>query len=213
MSNMKDQASCVGLLADVVGSRHSDRTKTHRAILHAIKHVNKEVPALDDLRVTVGDELQGVYVSLGDALHARLRLAEHLLGTVDLRFGLGGGEVRVVDASRHIQDGSAWWLAREAIERVETYTKDPGYRLVRTAILDERTTATPCADSIIRLIETTLARLRDGTRRSLNGVLAGLTNIEVAAAEGISASANSQRVNHNDLRVLADAIAAVQQLP
>lgn len=58
-----------------------------------------------------------------------------------------------------------------------------------------------------------LASLRDGSRRSLIGLLAGRDNAEVARAEGISPSANSQRVNSGALRPLADAIEALRLLP
>ncbi|MCC2594624.1 SatD family protein [Tessaracoccus sp. OS52] len=213
MSKMKVMPECVGLLADLVGSRLTDRVRTHAAVLRAIEAVNGRVAALDPLRVTVGDELQGVYQSLGAAFTASWLLRTELLGQADLRFGLGGGEVRVVDEVRGIQDGSAWWLAREAIDWVAKQAGDPGYRLVRTAVRDERAVATPSADACLRLVETSTARLREGTRRSLDGLLAGLDNAEVARREEISPSANSQRVNHNDLRVLADAITALGNLP
>lgn len=213
MTDVKTYPDCVALLADVVGSRLGDRVASHRRVLGAIDVVNDAVEALDPLRVTVGDELQGVYASLGDALRARHALGAELAGAVDLRFGLGGGEVRVVDAERGIQDGSAWWLAREAIGWVEDLARDPGYRHVRTAVRDDRPAAVPGIDALVRLVDASTARLRGGTRRSLAGLLAGLDNHEVAAREGISASANSQRVTNNDLRVIADAITALGRLP
>lgn len=213
MANLKTFSECVALLADMVGSRGGDRAATHAGVLEAIALTNGAVPALDPLRVTVGDELQGVYASLGDALHARWRLSQELSGVAELRFGLGGGEVRVIDVERGIQDGSAWWLARSAVEQAEELAAEPGYRLVRTAIRDERPSAPPGADALVRLVETVTARLRPGSRRSLAGLLQGLDNSAVAQGEGISDSANSQRVINNDLRVLADAITALHALP
>lgn len=213
MANLKTFPECVGLLADLVGSRSGDRAATHAGVLEAITFTNEAVPSLDPLRVTVGDELQGVYASLGDALHASWLLADALFGVAELRFGLGGGEVRVIDVERGIQDGSAWWLARAAVEQVEALAAEPGYRLVRTAIRDERPGAPPAADALVRLVETATARLRPGTRRSLVGLLRGLDNSAVAQSEAISDSANSQRVINNDLRVLADAITALHALP
>lgn len=213
MADVKTYPDCVALLADVVGSRLGDRVEIHRRVLAAIDATNDAVTALDPLRVTVGDELQGVYASLGDALRARHALGAELAGAVDVRFGLGGGEVRVVDAERGIQDGSAWWLAREAISWVEDLATDPGYRHVRTAVRDERDAAVPGIDALARLVDAATARLRGGTRRSLDGLLAGLDNAEVARREGISPSANSQRVINNDLRVVADAITALGDLP
>lgn len=213
MANVKTYPDCVALLADVVDSRLGDRVATHGLVLEAIDRANEEVGALDPLRVTVGDELQGVYATLGHALRARHVLGNRLAEHVDLRFGLGGGEVRVVDAERGIQDGSAWWLAREAIDWVEDLAADAGYRHVRTAVRDERDVAVASADALVRLVDTATARLRGGTRRSLAGLLAGMDNAEVARREGISASANSQRVTTNDLRVIADAVTALGELP
>lgn len=213
MPEMKVFPECVALLADVVGSRRGQRDRLHAAILAAITATNEAVEPSDPLRVTVGDELQGVYPTLGRALAATFHLRNHLLGTADLRFGLGGGEVRVVDPERGIQDGSAWWLAREAIGWVEELAGDSGHGSARTAIRDDRTVSSPLADPTVRLVDARLAQLRDGARRSLVGLLAGRENAEVAAAEGITPSANSQRVNANGLRPLADAMLALTALP
>lgn len=213
MASLKEYPNCVALLADVVGSRLSDRVESHAHVLAAIARTNEQVPALDPLRVTVGDELQGVYATLGGALHARTLLVQELADTVDLRFGLGGGDVQVVDAERGIQDGSAWWLAREAITWVEDQAGEPGYSAIRTEVRDDRAQATPGAGALVRLTEVSTSRLRAGTRRTLTGLLAGLDNNQMAKSEGISPSANSQRVNNNDLRVLADAVVALWQLP
>lgn len=213
MAKLKEYSNCVALLADLVGSRVGDRSRTHEAVLAAIATTNEAVPALDPLRVTVGDELQGVYPGLGPAFLASWHLRSTLVGTADLRFGLGGGQVRVVDAERGIQDGSAWWLAREAVEAVEELATDAGYKWARTAVRDERDVATPSADALVRLVETVASGLRPGTRNSLQGLVDGLDNATVAKREGISASANSQRVNNNGLRVLADAVAALGELP
>lgn len=213
MTELKVYSNCVALLADMVDSRTLDRAATHARLLTAMADVNREVPALDPLRVTVGDEAQGVYAGLGHAYRASRLLNERLGGVVTFRFGLGGGEVRVVDAVRGIQDGSAWWLAREAIQQAEALATEPGYSFALTAVRDARSNAAALADPTIRLVEAATARLRPGARRSLTGLLLGLDNQSVAAAERISDSANSQRVRNNDLRALADAIMALEALP
>ena len=213
MAKMKVFSECVAMLVDVVGSRSSARQELHRATLVAVDDVNAHVAHLDPLRVTVGDELQGVYRSLGEALTASWWLRLTLTGTADLRVGLGGGQVRVIDAERGIQDGTAWWLAREAIDGVEELAEETGYGSARTAIRDDRSHATPAADALVRLVDAHLGRLRDGSRRSLHGLLAGLDNAAVAEREGITASANSQRVSRGDLRILADSMTALGRLP
>lgn len=213
MAEVKEKSNVVALVGDLVGSRGRRREHVHEAVLAAIKRINDQVPPVDPLRVTVGDEIQGVYRSLGDALHAASLLNDELFGTADMRFGLGGGDIRIIDEDRGIQDGNAWWLAREAINFVEELSHQAGYAGVRTAIRDERPNRLPAADALARLVDVHRASLREGARRSLIGLLRGLDNADVARAEEISPSANTQRVKNNDLRALADAMLALHTLP
>lgn len=212
MAEVKVLTESVALLGDLVSSRTTERAELHETLLGVIDRTNEQVRSLDPLRVTVGDEVQGVYATLGDALRAAHTVRNELFGTADMRFGIGGGDIRIIDAERGIQDGNAWWLAREAIDFAENLAGQAGYGGVRTAIRDERLTALPAAEAFAQLADSSLAGLRDGARRSLTGLLKGLDNAEVARREGISESANSQRVQHNDLRVLADAITALHGL-
>lgn len=208
----------VALLADVVGSRTHERAALHRALLAAVADATERVPALDPLRPTVGDELQGIYATLGGALTASIRLRLHLGGAgtatgsapVELRFGVGVGEVTTVDGERGIQDGTAWWRARDAIDWVHDRSGRSGYESVRTAVRD--VDGAPPVDGLLRLLDATLARLRPGALRTLAGLLDGLDNQETADREGITASANSQRIRNNDLRPLADAIRALGEM-
>lgn len=204
---------CTALLGDVVRSRDSRRAAVHDAILAAIETTNAAVPTLDPLRVTVGDELQGVYASVGDAVAATMMLRDELLGTAELRVGLGGGEVRVVDAERGIQDGSAWWNAREAIERAEETSRRPGHRAARTALVDGRAAANPLADPLLRLLDAELDRLSEATRRTWRDLRRGTPNLEAAAREQVSPSAISQRINDNGLRPLLDVVETLTALP
>lgn len=203
----------VALLADLVASRTADRTRLHDAVIEAAATVNDRVSSVDQLRPTVGDELQGVYATLGDALAASFTLRFSLAPEWDVRFGIGGGQVRTVDPELRIQDGSAWWLAREAIDWVHAFADVKGHGSARTAIRDERAEATPQADALVRLIDAHFARLRDGAVNTFGGMWAGLDNAAIAQREGISESANSQRVINNDLRPLLDAMSTLITLP
>ncbi|UQN15297.1 SatD family protein [Gulosibacter sp. ACHW.36C] len=211
MSKMKANSSCVALLVDIVDSRGSDRSTTHAAILAALPELDSEA-ALEPVHPTVGDELQGIFRTLGAALTASYHLRLLLDGAVELRFGLGGGEVRVIDEQRNIQDGSAWWRAREAIEAVETLESDPQYPGIRTGIVDGRSESNSLAPATAQLVDAQLARLRVGARHSLRLLLDGLDNQRAAEAIGISASANSQRVRTNQLRILADTMLELGKL-
>ena len=210
---MKGFPECVALLGDVVRSRDSDRTRVHEALLKAIATCNKAHPPLDPLRVTVGDEIQGVYATLGQAVAAMLMLRDELLGTAEVRCGLGGGDVHVIDAKRGIQDGSAWWKAREAIERAEALSRQPGNRTSRTALIDARAVANPLVDPLLRVIDAKLAALSPGSRRSWVHLRAGLDNATAAKLEGITPSANSQRINDHGLRPLACLVETLVALP
>ncbi len=210
---MKVFPECVALLGDVVRSRHSDRARLHEAVLAALDAVNAAHPALDPLRVTVGDEVQGIYPRLGHAIAALLTLRDQLAGVAEVRAGLGGGQVNIIDADRGIQDGNAWWNAREAINQAEALAAQPGNRWSRTAVIDARALANPLADPTLRLIDTQLARLSPAARRSWIHLRAGRDNTTAAALEGISPSANSQRITTNALRPLLATVQALETLP
>ena len=202
MEEMQVFPTCAAVVADIVSSRASDRGQSHTHVLDAIAQTNANIAQLDPLRVTVGDEIQGVYATLGDAFAATFTLRNLLAGHVDLRFGIGVGEVRIIDAKRGIQDGSAWVLAREAIEAVERQSHEPGRRGLRTAVRDDSPSANPLVEPAAQLIDAHLAALGAGARASFSALYEGLDNQQAAERLGITASANSQRVNNNQLRPL-----------
>ena len=134
MDQMKASASRCVLLGDVVGSRGTaDRRALHAAVEAALVEVDGTVPSVTGLRVTVGDEFQGAYTTLGAAVDAALRVRLVLLPEVDTRFGLGRGWVTILDPRRGIEDGPGWWAARTAIEEVEEAAGRAATRHARTA--------------------------------------------------------------------------------
>lgn len=203
----------VALLVDVVGSRAGQRTALHRALLAAAAKTNTRWPTDKQLHPTVADELQGVYPSLGAALGACYTLRLELLPEWEVRCGIGGGQIVIVDAELDIQDGSGWWRAREAIDWVAEQARRKGHASARTAIRDGRDMAIAQVDPLCRLVDSRLAGLGEGALGSLRGLWEGLDNTAIADREGISASANSQRVIGNELRPLAEAMAALSTLP
>ncbi len=210
MSDVKEIRAA--LLGDVVSSRLGDRRDLHRAVLSAVDVTNARVAPLDTLRPTVGDEVQGVYADVTAALAASFTLRLHLAPEWDVRFGVGVGGVEVIDESLGIQDGPAWWRAREALDWVRELSERPGHESARTAIRDPRPGAAALMDATVRLVDAHLAGLRPGTLRTLRGLWAGDDNATVAASEGISESANSQRVRNNHLRPLLDAMETLSGL-
>ncbi len=176
------------LIGDLVGSREvADRSAVHDALLEALAAANQQVPAEQHLEPTVGDEFQGAYAGLVDAAHAALVVRLHLLPMVDVRAGLGEGDARTLDETRtpRIQDGPAWWAAREALEHLGR----PRNGSLRTWYVGDGSSQEnaylTCRDSLVD-------RLSERGHRMLALALAGRSQREIAAAEGISPSAVSQ---------------------
>ena len=120
MSQLKVKASPVALIGDIVESRtHRQRQALHDAFAAAIARANAEVPVPEPAVITVGDEFQGVYPTLGAALQASFVVRAELHPLADVRFGLGRGEVTTLDPVRGVHDGPAYWAAREAITTAE----------------------------------------------------------------------------------------------
>src|SRR6478735_12672954 len=106
MSDLKVKPSPVALIGDIVESRtHRERQALHEAFQAAVGRANAEVPIDDPAVITVGDEFQGLYPTLGAALRASFVVRAELFPLADIRFGLGRGEVATLDAARGIHDG------------------------------------------------------------------------------------------------------------
>ena len=105
MSDMKPTSS-VTVIGDLVGSRLvGDRAAVHTRFATAVKAVNEAYAPPVPLRIGVGDEFQGIFASLGDAVAATLRLRLALLPEVDVRQGIGWGLVTVLSEEPRVEDG------------------------------------------------------------------------------------------------------------
>lgn len=213
---MKDLPYVSALLGDLVGSRDGDRVSSDQSLSLAIARTNATLPALDPLRKTVGDEFQGIYGSTGLALSAAYLLSETMWSTVEVRIGVGRGEVRFIDTNASIQDGSAWWKAREALVEVEKLSHKPGYSHRRIMVSLSDGHSDECLapiNSLLSLIDTQIGRLKPETRRTLDWLLQQKSGLDIARIEGVSQSAVSQRISNNNLYVLVDAIRSLERLP
>ncbi len=133
MAKMKSVASpaVATLIGDVVGSRDNpDRRQLHRRVRAALDVIAE--PAVDPPAITVGDEFQGTYPSVGQAIDAALTLRLTVAADIDVRFGIGWGPVTVLDAESGVQDGPGWWAARDAIEVTADTQQQHGLTHVRT---------------------------------------------------------------------------------
>jgi hypothetical protein len=195
------------LIGDVVGSRRiGDRDALHRALLRALASVNEVLAPSTPLRVTVGDEYQGAFATVGDAVRATLRLRLLLGPEIDVRHGIGWGAVGMLSDEPRVEDGPGWWAAREAIERVAQQQREAARSRLRTHYAaDAPTAADPRALNAALMARDELLGRLDATSLSvLAGMLRDMSQRDLAHDLGISPSAVSQRVRRDGLAVLVD---------
>lgn len=191
------------MIGDLIGSRGSDdRQALHARFERALDDVNALFDPPTPMRMQVGDEYQGVFATLGDALSASLlvRLALHPDG--DIRHGIGRGEIEVLGTSPRVEDGPGWWAARAAVERVEQSEARAATRTLRTAyVADDSATSTDedVVNASLLLRDELVTGLSDRSVSVLRGLLAGTTQRDLAEELGISPSAVSQRVRADGL--------------
>ena len=221
MARKKNPASSYGdpvaaVIGDVVGSRdHADRPDLHvrlvgrlaelEELLRAEERAGGETLVVSPPRVTVGDEYQGIFTTLGVALRATRWLRFSLLPDVDVRHGVGWGPVQVLEDEPRVEDGPGWWAAREAVESVEEAALRSGHRRRRTAYV--RVDGCPGPDpaavnAALLLRDEMLGGLSERSLGVLRGLLSGRTQREIAEKLDVSASAVSQRVRHDGLAAL-----------
>ncbi|SOC49689.1 SatD family (SatD) [Blastococcus aggregatus] len=193
------------VLGDLVASKsHERRGEVQDRVVAALSEVDGMLPGVQPLEVTIGDEFQGAYGTLADAVRASLLIRLTLLPEVDSRFGIGSGPVTVFDADRRpiSQDGPAWWAAREAIDHVHRYQQRSAHaRGVRTWFVPGPPGGGEDASVAQRFVNAHLLCRdalvpRDDARAValLRGWVLGRTQVELAEEAGISQSAVSQRL-------------------
>ncbi|HEX9834678.1 MAG TPA: SatD family protein [Mycobacterium sp.] len=198
----------------MVGSRHvSDRPAVHLALSEALRDVS--AGAIDAPAFTVGDQFQGGYPTVGAAIDAALSIRLAVATHIDVRFGIGWGAVSVLDPETGIQDGPGWWAAREAIEWTAAAQRQPGLAMVRTSFrvagvdrtdADAINAALLCRDHLLGSLDSRSIRI-------VKGLLTNQTKKDISAAEGISASAVSQRAGRDGLDLIVVASKYLRSVP
>lgn len=187
----------VAVIADIVGSRAlPDRDAAQEGILQAWDRSAERVPAVRPGWASVGDEFQALYATWQEALRATLRVSLLLPAGVALRYGLGSGERRAV-AGGSVEDGTAWYRAREAVELAEGRRDG-----LSTAFRAEDPQLTLAVDAQLLLRDHVVGRLRAREARLAALLLAGATQEEAARAERITQSAVSQAVARSGIHQL-----------
>jgi DNA-binding transcriptional LysR family regulator len=197
------------VIGDVVASRRAgDRPALHERLSALLDTINDRCSPTTPLRITVGDEFQGAFATVGQALQASLRLRLGLLPEHDVRHGLGWGEVSVLQEEPRVEDGPGWWVARDAIHEVQRAQEHPGSRYRRTVFRIAADTAGPDQDLVeaaLVLRDEAVGALGERSLSILRGLLEGHTQRELADTLGITPSAVSQRVRADGLSALVAA--------
>ncbi len=201
----RSAAPVATLIGDLIGSRLVvDRARLHAQFARALEVANEQHRPRQPLRITVGDEFQGTFDSVGQALRtaAWLRLE---LAPVELRYGVGWGAVTELAAEPRVEDGPGWWAARDAIVAVEEQATRPGLRHARTAYRRAAGVGGPDPETLNAALlcrDHLVGSLSDRALRILRGLRDGQSQTAIAETEGISASAVSQRVRGDGLAVV-----------
>ena len=211
MTSADPEVVVATVIGDVVGSRDSsDRPRLHARLSALLEELNETLSAQESmvvspLRVTLGDEYQGTFTTLGAALRATRWLRLSLLPEVDVRHGIGWGPVQVLGEEPHVEDGPGWWAARDAVGIVAQDAARAGHRRRRTAYELAPDCVGPDAAAVnaaLLLRDEMVGGLSVRSLGVLRGLLSGRTQREIAEEEDVSASAVSQRVRHDGLATL-----------
>ena len=173
--------------------------QAQRVLDDAIARAEHDLQLADrPLRPTVGDEQQAEYPTLDAAMGSLLLLQLTLPDGIECRFGIGIGEVSAVpSAAGDIPEGPAWWAAREAIDRVHALQQRavPSARTWVVAAPAEGAIAendARLANAYLLARDQLVGAMSERTRRLTYGRCLGITQRELARAEGITQSAVSQ---------------------
>ncbi len=203
------------LIADIVGSRTlTGRDQAQTRLNEVFTQAERDLDLVHPVWATVGDEFQAVARSLGNLIVLTTRIHLLVASPLDLRFGLGAGTV--VDVSEAngttpgIQDGSAWWAAREAIEQVHAL-EDSGHQYARSrySVSEDASRSSPeppAVNSFLLLRDHITRRMKDRERRITASVLLGDTQTEIARAERMSQSSVSEALHRSGGAALTEAL-------
>ena len=159
----------------------------------------------------MGDEFQAVAYSLEDALLLTLRTQLLLPPQLQLRFGIGAGRIEEFSSGVHrqaparpragegtsLQDGSAWWAARAAINRAHD-VQESSNPFIRTWFVAHASVETYVSSScqtvvnaLLSLRDHAILKLSARHRRITASLLLGKTQVEIARVEKLSQQAIS----------------------
>ena len=200
------------VIADIVGSRTlTNRADAQRIFEAALERASEGLALLQAPYPTVGDEFQAVAYTLEDALLLTLRAQLLLPPQLQLRFGIGAGRIEEFASGMHrqapargrgaesaaLQDGSAWWAARAAINRAHD-VQDASNPFIRTWFMAHASVESEfsshcqtCINAMLSLRDHSILKLSARHRRITASLLLGKTQVEIARVEKLSQQAIS----------------------
>lgn len=190
------------LIGDVVASRQSPNRAALQERLVEVLGVISDLHS-SRLAVTLGDEFQGRYSSLSEAVAVSWELHVRCLPFARLRLGVGWGDILVEGSEQGPfgQDGPAWWNARDAIEQLAE-SSQPSRTLVRTG-----TESDDLLNAYFTLRDSFLDDLDAIDSEILLALAAGKTQRAIAEELGMHESSVSRRVHRHRLAMLLDSTA------
>ncbi|WP_309129122.1 SatD family protein [Microbacterium sp.] len=208
----------IAVIADIVGSRRlEDRASAQRILDETIARVEGDRPlATQRLTPTVGDEQQGVYARLGDALTSLLMLQLALPDGVSFRFGLGIGDIRPIESVHGpLSDGPGWYAARDAIEAVQARSQRamPHMRtwIVGAPGQDEVMHGEIAASNAYLLTRDELVgSMSERERRLTYGRLIGASQAQLARDEGVTQPSVSKSLRSAGAAALIEGLAQLR---
>ena len=200
------------VIADIVGSRTlTNRADAQRIFEAVLERAGEGLALLQAPYPTVGDEFQAVAYTLEDALLLTLRAQLLLPPQLQLRFGIGAGRIEEFASGVHrqapargrgaesaaLQDGSAWWAARAAINRAHD-VQDASNPFIRTWFMAHASVESEfsshcqtCINAMLSLRDHSILKLSARHRRITASLLLGKTQVEIARVEKLSQQAIS----------------------
>ncbi|WP_099333253.1 SatD family protein [Actinomyces minihominis] len=207
----RDQINSAAIIVDIVGSRVlQNRQAAQEAIMRAFEQAERMVPPIVAVQATVGDEFQGVFASVSDALLVTLIAQVSLSGEAEIRCGIGWGESIELPSSGDVKlrDGSAWWNAREAIDTAHLRS-DSGFASARNWCIGSPLQGGVNAYLVMR--DHVVSRMTSRERRIAAAHCLGLTQKQVAQLEKISQPAVSMALHKSGAAAILSGLQELTQ--
>ena len=130
----------IAIIGDIINSRNiNERYKAQEQLQSGLKYINQKFSTsiASPFMITLGDEFQGLLHDADLLMDMLDTLRFKLWNIVDIRFGIGVGEIHTaIDSHSSLgADGPAYWSARSALEFIHD-NNDYGNTKIRINFAD-----------------------------------------------------------------------------